>query len=82
MAEINYVAEALKFMILGMGVVFLFLVILVQCVKLQAFLIKKYFPDETPKVPATPMANSSNEDEQQRVAAIIAAVLEFRKTKS
>jgi oxaloacetate decarboxylase gamma subunit len=82
MAEVNYVLEALKFMVLGMGVVFLFLIILVQVVKLQAYLIEKYFPENSPKVPATPKVSSVDEDEQQRVAAIIAAVAEFRKTKS
>jgi len=81
MAEVNYVVEALKFMVLGMGVVFLFLILLVQIVKVQASLIAKYFPENTPKTPAPPVGNSDN-DENQRVAAIIAAVTEFRKNKS
>lgn len=81
MAEVNYVVEALKFMVLGMSVVFLFLILLVQIVKIQASLIAKYFPEDTPKTPATPVGNSDN-DENQRVAAIIAAVTEFRKNKS
>ncbi len=81
MAEVNYVVEALKFMVLGMGVVFLFLILLVQIVKIQASLIAKYFPENTPKTPAPPVGNSDN-DENQRVAAIIAAVTEFRKNKS
>ena len=81
MAEVNYVVEALKFMVLGMGVVFLFLILLVQIVKIQASLIAKYFPENTPKTPATPVGNTDN-DENQRVAAIIAAVTEFRKNKS
>jgi oxaloacetate decarboxylase gamma subunit len=82
MAEVNYVAEALKFMVLGMGVVFLFLIILVKAIEFQASLIKRYFPDKAPKVPTTPKVSSTDEDEKQRVAAIIAAVAEFRKTKS
>ena len=81
MAEVNYVVEALKFMVLGMGVVFLFLILLVQIVKIQASLIAKYFPENTPKTPAPPVGNS-DDDENQRVAAIIAAVTEFRKNKS
>jgi oxaloacetate decarboxylase gamma subunit len=81
MAEVNYVVEALKFMVLGMSVVFLFLFLLVQIVKIQASLIAKYFPEDTPKTPATPVGNTDN-DENQRVAAIIAAVTEFRKNKS
>ena len=68
-------------MVLGMGVVFLFLLILVKVVELQAKLIAKYFPENTPKTPATPAGNSANE-EQRKVAAIIAAVTEFRNKKS
>ena len=81
MAEVNYVVEALKFMVLGMSVVFLFLFILVQVVKIQAKLIAKYFPENASKTPATPAGNTTD-DEQQKVAAIIAAVTEFRKNKS
>jgi oxaloacetate decarboxylase gamma subunit len=84
MAEVNYVLEALKFMVLGMGVVFLFLIILVKAIELQAYLINKYFPEEetTPPTMPTPVASSSEEEERARVAAIIAAVAEFRKNKS
>jgi oxaloacetate decarboxylase gamma subunit len=80
MAEVNYIAEAFKFMILGMGVVFIFLIVLVLFIKLQAFIINKYFPETTPKLSVLPVATTSD-DEQQTVAAIIAAVSEFRKNK-
>lgn len=77
--DVNMLGESVKFMILGMGVVFLFLIILVQVVKLQGKFISKYFPDEEPSVaPAT----STDGDESARVAAVIAAVTEFRKNKS
>ena len=77
MEEVNLIGESLKFMVLGMSVVFAFLFILVQVVKLQAKIINKYFPEEAPKAAApTPSGQS---DEPQRIAAIIAAVTEFRK---
>ncbi len=79
--EVNYVVEALKFMLLGMGVVFLFLFILVKVVELQAKLIAKYFPEDILKTPAPKVANTKDE-EQQKVAAIIAALTEFRNNKS
>jgi len=75
--EVNLLVESIKFMVLGMGVVFLFLFILVQVVNLQAKIISKYFPDEEPSV----APSSSDSDESARVAAIIAAVAEFRKNK-
>lgn len=75
MEDVNLLGESLKFMVLGMAVVFSFLIILVQVVKLQAKIINKYFPEETPKTPVS----SDDADESQRIAAIIAAVTEFRK---
>ena len=75
MEEVNLIGESVKFMILGMAVVFAFLYILIQAIKLQAKIIEKYFPEETPAAP-TP---SGQTDEPQRIAAIIAAVTEFRK---
>jgi len=83
MTEVNYVVEALKFMVLGMGVVFTFLFILVKVVELQAKLIAKYFPENIPQAPVAPAGNITEaEDENRRVAAIIAAVTEFRNKKS
>jgi len=79
--NVNNIVEALKFMVLGMGVVFLFLFVLVKVVELQAKLIAKYFPENTPKTPAPPVGTTSD-DEQRRVAAIIAAITEFRNKKS
>jgi len=77
--EIDLVGESIKFMILGMTIVFLFLFLLVQIVKLQAFIINKYFPEKAPEMPQTTSTGSEN---AHHVAAIIAAVAEFRKNKS
>jgi oxaloacetate decarboxylase gamma subunit len=74
--EIDLVQESLKFMVLGMAIVFLFLFVLVQIVKLQAFIINKYFPEKVVEVAPTSSAATS---EAHHVAAIIAAVTEFRK---
>ncbi len=76
--EINLVGESLKFMILGMAIVFIFLMVLVQVVRFQAFLINKFFPEKTPEI--TPAASVTTQD-AQHVAAIIAAVSEFRKNQ-
>ena len=74
--EIDLVSEGLKFMVLGMLIVFIFLVILVQVMKLQAKIINKFFPEKAPEVvPATKNVT----EEGHHVAAIIAAVTEFRK---
>ncbi len=74
--EANLIGESLKFMVLGMSVVFLFLFILVQAIKLQAKIINKYFPEKE-AVAVIPPA-----DDSSRTAAIIAAITEFKKNKS
>ncbi len=74
--DINLVAEALKFMVLGMGIVFVFLALLVQIMKWQAGLTAKYF---SPKSSPAPIYTPAD-DEEARTAAIIAAVTEYRKT--
>jgi oxaloacetate decarboxylase gamma subunit len=79
--EIHLVGESLKFMVLGMIVVFLFLAILVELMKLQAKLIAKYFPEKEPEVPAA-RPGASATDDSARTAAIIAAITEFKKNKS
>ena len=76
--EVNALGESFKFMILGMGVVFLFLLLMIWVMKLQAQIINKYFPEKAPEV-AIP--KSSQDEEKKRVAAIIGAVSEFRKNK-
>ncbi|QOG13017.1 OadG family protein [Arcobacter sp. FWKO B] len=47
MENINLVYEAIKFMFLGMGVVFCFLIMLVYVLKIQAFVIQKYFSSDS-----------------------------------
>jgi len=75
--EIDLVGEGLKFMVLGMLIVFAFLVVLVQVMKLQAKLINKFFPEETPDAPKASAKNAA--DDSHHVAAIVAAVTDFRK---
>ena len=75
MEDVNLILESVKFMGLGMAVVFTFLIILIIVVNLQAKIIAKFFPEETPAAPVATV------DDKHHVAAIIAAVTEFRKNK-
>lgn len=79
--EVNLVTEGLKFMVLGMTTVFLFLVLLIYVLKLQAKIITKYFPQKeskttTPKVQAVTTTKS---DDGEIIAAITAAITDFKK---
>ena len=76
--EVNLVNESIKFMVLGMGIVFAFLFILVQLMRVQAWVINRYFPEgNTGSGTASPKAD---DDEKARVAAIVAAVAEYRRS--
>jgi len=75
MEDVNLLLESLKFMALGMTVVFTFLILLIIVVNIQAKLIAKFFPEKPVKAP------TANTNEAHHVAAIIAAVTEFRKNK-
>jgi oxaloacetate decarboxylase gamma subunit len=79
--EYSLVGEGLKFMVLGMLIVFVFLVVLVQVMKLQAKIINKYFPEKAPEVQTSPSSADATQ-EAHHVAAIVAAISEFRKNKS
>ncbi|MGM0623230.1 MAG: OadG family protein [Campylobacterota bacterium] len=76
--EINIVAEAFKFMLLGMGIVFLFLIFLVYVLKLQAKLVQKYFPDK--ELPQDTTATTSNK--KRKIAAAIAAIAHHKNSTS
>ena len=77
--ETNLIAEALKFMVLGMGIVFSFLIVMVYALKFQAKIIAKYFPEKkaAPKKPQA--ANTSNNT--AKIAAIVAAVQHHKNLK-
>jgi len=77
--EANIVVEALKFMVLGMGIVFLFLIFMVAVLKVLGYVVINYFPDkEAPKETAL----STSLDKKKKVAAAIAAIAHHRKLKS
>ncbi len=71
--ETGLVAEALKFMLLGMGIVFVFLYAMILILQYQAKLVAKYFP-EKPKPVDSPKVNSTETNKKKKVAAAIAAI--------
>ena len=82
MEEVNLVSEAFKFMALGMGIVFLFLTVMIFLLKLQAFLIAKFFPiDEQEKVSSWKPQNTVVTDDRDTTAAITAAIIHYNNHK-
>ncbi|MEA2049876.1 MAG: OadG family protein [Campylobacterota bacterium] len=83
MEEVNLVSEALKFMVLGMGIVFLFLVIMIFALKAQAKLIAKFFPDKPKDVSSEWKPQATNvDDDKDTVAAITAAIIHYNNQKT
>lgn len=91
MEEVNLVTESIKFMFLGMGVVFAFLTIMIFVLKAQGIILTKFFPQEEKKVNISPVNNSVNthtttttvntNTEAAKIAAIVAAVQHHKNLK-
>ncbi len=84
MQEVNMLGEAFKFMLLGMGIVFAFLVMMMYALKVQAYIVGKYFPDKKKDEPKTKGWQPSQVEENNseiEVAAVIAAIQHHRNLK-
>ena len=79
--EIDLITESIKFMFLGMGIVFSFLTIMIFILKAQGALLTKYFPAENKVVNNGSFKDSSNQTETAKIAAIIAAVQHHKNLK-
>jgi len=72
-------AAGVELMLVGMGIVFLFLALLVATVNLMSFVIQRYAPDPLPSKTDHP---TSPPRQGEIVAAITAAVHRYRADKS
>ena len=72
--ETNLILEGFKFMGLGMGTVFLFLITLIVCMNIMSAVVHKFFPEPQPS--ATPPAKKDN---KKIIAAITAAIAHHRQ---
>ncbi|RUM67401.1 MAG: hypothetical protein DSZ06_01275 [Sulfurospirillum sp.] len=86
--EVNLVTESIKFMVLGMTTVYLFLILLIYVLKFQAFIIQKYFSKKSESKSLSKKTEPANlhlgvvdnqNDETMLVAAITTAIAEYRK---
>jgi len=75
--ETNLVMEGVKFMFLGMGTVFAFLIIMIFTVNLMSLIIHKFFPE--PKTVNETVSGSTQKDNKKIIAAITAAITHHRQ---
>ncbi|MDC9728049.1 MAG: OadG family protein [Methyloprofundus sp.] len=69
--------QGVELMLTGMGIVFLFLVMLIGVVKLMAYCVVNFFPEEIPAAPVVPKPVSTGVTPAV-TAAITAAVHQHR----
>jgi oxaloacetate decarboxylase gamma subunit len=75
--ETNLILEGFKFMGLGMGTVFLFLVVMIASMNLMSFIIDKFFPE--PQASESAPSAAPQQDNKKIVAAITAAIKHHRQ---
>jgi len=68
--------EGFKFMGLGMGTVFLFLIIMIGCMNIMSAIIDRFFPE--PKTNVGAATTSAPKDNKKVIAAITAAIKHHR----
>lgn len=69
--ETNLIVEGFKFMGLGMGTVFVFLIIMIFAMNIMSKILNKFFPEVQPSLDARP---SPKQDNNKVIAAITAAI--------
>ena len=77
--ETNLVFEGLKFMALGMGTVFIFLVSMIAMMNVMSYTIHKYFPEPV-ATPSTPSA-APEQKNNNKIAAIAAALMHHNQNR-
>lgn len=82
--DVNLVQEGLKFMVLGMGIVFLFLILMIVAMNVMSKVVHRLFPEPegaaVTTTSVTPAGMVSADDKMKKVAAI-AAALHHHNTK-
>ena len=75
MEETNLIIEGFKFMGLGMGTVFLFLIVMIFAMNAMSAIISKFFPEPKPSENTTSNTQNNN---KKVIAAITAAIKHHR----
>ena len=74
--ETNLIMEGFKFMALGMGTVFMFLIVLIFMMNMMSKIVHEFFPE--PQVDVNPPV-AAKQDNKNVIAAITAAIIHHRQ---
>jgi oxaloacetate decarboxylase gamma subunit len=72
-------SSGIELMLVGMGIVFLFLTMLVFAINVMSGFVQRYFPDEPALSISIPVAQNTAADKSY-IAAITAAVHQYRSS--
>ena len=75
--ETNLILEGFKFMGLGMGTVFLFLIVMIGSMNLMSYIIHRFFPE--PQASESAPSAAPQQDNKKIIAAITAAIAHHRQ---
>jgi len=75
--EYSKVLEGFKFMALGMGTVFSFLILMIGAMNIQSYIIHKFFPEPVPT-----SDSSTGKKNSAKIAAISAAIQHHKNENS
>lgn len=75
--ETNLIIEGFKFMGLGMGTVFTFLIVMIVMMNLMSTIVNRYFPE--PKLTESKSVNNKS-NKSNVIAAITAAIKHHRES--
>ena len=74
--EVNYIFEGLKIMLLGMGTVFMFLIVMIVMMNIMSTVVHRFFPEPNDVENNTSPAHENN---AKKIAAITAAIIHHRQ---
>ncbi len=79
--DVDMTIEGLKYMLLGMTTVFLFLLLIIFILKIQTKILHKLFPPKSLPITAakTNQKDSSLCEDEELIAVITAALTEYKK---
>ncbi len=79
MGDTVLIEEGVKFLVLGMTTVYIFLYLMVVVLKIESKIVQKYFPPAKKTPPPVKRSQKKVSNDDEIVAAITAAIIEHKK---
>ncbi|OHE06733.1 MAG: pyruvate carboxylase [Sulfurimonas sp. RIFOXYD12_FULL_33_39] len=77
--ETNLVVEGFKFLVIGMGTVFLFLAFMIFMMGIMSNIVHKFFPEVQPKSVSSAQNTQDAQNNQKKIVAAITAAIKHHR---